>query len=1323
MSASSSYSFTYQGGGEDVVPKNFQTVVIHSSVQVIEARAFRNCNTLKSIIIPASVTSIETSAFCGCKLLERVQIPDSVVTIGDGAFYGCSSLMSIELPQGLEAIGSGAFYGCTCLTLVVIPRSITVIESYVFNGCTMLAKATIPDTVTSIGRNAFFRCRSLRSIVVPDSVTSIGEVAFSECSSIESLVIPPSVVSMGWGAFSRCFSLESVVISEGVSTIVWGAFADCTSLKSIDIAHSVHSICAYAFHGCAALASIRIPESVTDIDQNAFNGCASLETIVLPSNITCVSPYTFYGCSSLKSIVIPETVEVIGAYAFQGCVSLEQILIPNSVTTIGRNAFCRCASLTSCSIPFSITTIRELTFSQCTSLSSVDIPQSVNVIGESAFEGCSSLAAVTIPESVTTISWGVFAACASLATVSIPAFVATICNFAFAECENLMSVMIPDSLTSIGETAFEGCTSLALITIPQNVKMIGDLAFGECPLLEKGCALLSQDVVAWLRVRFNGLPTHAVCHRADVSRSTIASSIEKHPDSLRSLDSLGMTALHVLLLNDNVDADMVDELLQANPSGSQDIGPLGRYPLHLACIVPSVPLSVIKLLSGSYTKDGRLALTVGDINFDVPCTLAIRYNRSDEAVFHLYERYPVTSSSLGTDREKRRLLRICECYVEKLSKETRSSIGALDPLQRHGWVSFVGVAEVDSRLAKMCVRLIQEAPVEIVRTLAFFKDLNGRMAIENATTGIKIAMETKLLNLVPLEKLRREPLVVSPIKGVMASIEGKTAENCMGAVDFKSGSIIEHGRRIGEQRFRKLLKRFNINLNCGNEMDRKMAQETCVELCKDVLDNVQPRHFAVKFMRNAEQFRYRMDCGYNIKMDSGYQFGANYHFRHYIGRIVNEALKSFSVDDGRTDDATGIAMPLAVGNLDAALSTQPSSPIRLREFARQLTVAMAIAPSQCKKVLDFDVEVKSLAESSSQRPDLAVEADPELNSESRFTSKGLPLDVVSRLSRTDRRRFDNFVHLNDGGESDESSDVGQADASQATFFAVKTYLTEVVSYEEGDFNESDNQRRLPATTNVAFRIIRRFCPGVPKNCISPKLVRKVEAYVLKTKSYGDVEHVLTKKTVGKEDLLDFLAFLKDIDDDSATSSLRRVSRKLNGKAPWKSALKKCKMVQSQTPSDSGVVTKTKNGIPNGERKAPTKLSAFLRLVPSRARSFEPRLSLPSFLIHFLQPLQIGSMVPCFLVTSGPPRRWDQVRDPFMKPLFQLPSFNRLFWKEHLQLSLSSLPTWKPPHSPFQRPLFQLSSFQLRSWDDLFFHTSSQHQQVLLHLFNLLGFRQ
>ena len=93
---------------------------------------------------------------------------------------------------------------------------------------------------------------------------------------------------------------------------------------------------------------------------------------------------------------------------------------------------------------------------------------------------------------------------------------------------------------------------------------------------------------------------------------------------------------------------------------------------------------------------------------------------------------------------------------------------------------------------------------------------------------------------------------------------------------------------------------------------------------------------------------------------------------HSIGRIVSDALRSFIVHDGLNDDAKDTTALLAVGNLDLALSTQRStSPIRLRDFARLLTEAIAVASANSKEG-DSGIQCCS----QSRRPLLAFEAAP-----------------------------------------------------------------------------------------------------------------------------------------------------------------------------------------------------------------------------------------------------------------------------------------------------------------------------------------------------------
>ena len=234
-------------------------------------------------------------------------------------------------------------------------------------------------------------------------------------------------------------------------------------------------------------------------------------------------------------------------------------------------------------------------------LSSIAIPQSVTVIGEKVFSGCTSLASIVIPQSVTTIGEAAFQGCTSLASIVIPQGVTTIGKWTFLQCTSLASIVIPQSVATIEESAFADCTSLASIEIPQSVTTIGKDVFYGYLLLAKGAGAASKTkaVEEWLKTRFDGLTAHTVCYRSGVTREKITTYLDMNRDSVKAVDSLNSSAFHVLLMNEKVTLEMVDVLLKFHPDVVEDVGPLGMYPLHLACNNPRAPLGLLKLLSAT----------------------------------------------------------------------------------------------------------------------------------------------------------------------------------------------------------------------------------------------------------------------------------------------------------------------------------------------------------------------------------------------------------------------------------------------------------------------------------------------------------------------------------------------------------------------------------------------------------------------------------------------------------------------------------------------------------------------------------------------------
>ena len=557
-----------------------------------------------------------------------------------------------------------------------------------------------------------------------------------------------------------------------------------------------------------------IDPSVTTIEEKAFDGCTSLASIDIPEGVMSIDKRAFQGCTSLVSIVIPDSVMTIGDSAFEQCTSLASIVVPDSfIMTIGDRAFEQCTSLSSIVIPKGIASIGKYAFYGCTSLASIVIPDSVTTIGERAFQGCTSVPSIMIPDNVMTIGNGTFEQCTSLVLIVIPERVTTIGNYAFYGCTTLASTVIPDSVTAIGRSAFSGCTSLASIVIPDSTT-IGEYAFSGCIPLERWAAAASQGVPEWLKTRFDDRPLHKACYRSDITKEKITKCLD--PTSAKVLDSLELSALQVLLMNEKVTQEMVDVSLKAHPDAVKDAGPLlGMYPLHLASNNPRAPLEVFESLRNTHTKDGRLVLMVADENNYLPCALAIRNGRSDDIILHLFEYHAIQANNLRTNQGKERLKSIYGQYVQNLSNLPDDF--SFDPLQQHGWVSFVSGIEDRSKSSTKCARLIaKEWPIEVVRRLAYYKDLQGRIAIESATKQIRAALEKRLLFLGRFEIAKGPPLHKSPTSLLVKAIDRRAEVEYRKAFEMavkEEESPNKHGKFLGEKGFNILLDTLGIGGN------------------------------------------------------------------------------------------------------------------------------------------------------------------------------------------------------------------------------------------------------------------------------------------------------------------------------------------------------------------------------------------------------------------------------------------------------------------------------------------------------------------------------
>ena len=465
-------------------------------IKSIGAKAFDECNDLKSIMIPDGVECIEEGAFSNCFHLSNITVNENNLNYKsiDGNLYSKDGKILIQYTRYKQE------------ETFIIPKNVIRIGNSAFKNCYNLKKIKIPDNVLSIGQNAFEWCYGLESIEIPNSVTSIENFAFKNCEELREIEIPKNVTYIGYGAFSDCYYLTDITVSK-----------NNLNYKSIDgNLYSKDGKTLIQYTKGKKESSFVIPKSVTRIEANAFEGCYSLTNIVIPNSVASICSFAFYKCSSLTALNIPRGVTNIGSFAFYECKSLVDISISESVVNIEANAFEWCYMLTNITvdqnnlnyksidgnlytkdgkiliryaqnkketsfiIPDGVAKIEGNAFKGCNALTSIEIPKSVMIIGDSAFSGCNSLTSITLPDGVASIGDSAFDGCSSLVNITLPDGVASIGDSAFKGCSSLTNMILPNGVTSIGDSAFAGCSSLANITLQNGVKKIGSNAFNEC---------------------------------------------------------------------------------------------------------------------------------------------------------------------------------------------------------------------------------------------------------------------------------------------------------------------------------------------------------------------------------------------------------------------------------------------------------------------------------------------------------------------------------------------------------------------------------------------------------------------------------------------------------------------------------------------------------------------------------------------------------------------------------------------------------------------------------------------------------------------------
>lgn len=200
-----------------------------------------------SVYMPDSVTVIEAGAFRGCESLEKVRISSRLKRIGDCAFSQCSSLAKAALPESIDDIGEAVFLDCRSLA---DQEGFVIIHKCLFAYCGKARDVVIPEGVEVISAKAFENNGTITTVSFPSTLRRIGEYAFNMCQGLREIDIPGNVEWIERGAFFACTAVEKLRVREGVSYIDDIAFRYGSSLSRIWFPASLREIGVNAIADC-----------------------------------------------------------------------------------------------------------------------------------------------------------------------------------------------------------------------------------------------------------------------------------------------------------------------------------------------------------------------------------------------------------------------------------------------------------------------------------------------------------------------------------------------------------------------------------------------------------------------------------------------------------------------------------------------------------------------------------------------------------------------------------------------------------------------------------------------------------------------------------------------------------------------------------------------------------------------------------------------------------------------------------------------------------------------------------------------------------------
>jgi hypothetical protein len=516
--------------GALLIPEEFfkdasiTSIILPSSVTIIEDSAFENCTNLTSIIL-TNVSTLGAYVFKDCEKLESVTIPNAINGVSTnngklsvGIFYNCSALTSVSIPNvnGFlqDANVSAAFYGCSSLEDVSFLSSFTgEIYEQAFYGCSSIKNIDISSSsITGISANAFTNCVGLTHLTM-GNISTIGADAFNQTGLVSVRIkgtggIFSSGTELAVGIFPDTTTIYIDANVEDADVVLanytyssseprvtfsmldgFAAGTNTLGMVALSTSYILESPVAPEFDGYmfvdwfVGTTKVEFPYSITSettLSAKYYNlDIGSIEDSNLESlgedSGYILNSYTStdeicYIPSVFISNNVSKDITAINLDIFSGTNVIE-LLIPEGVTTLSGSLFG--SSITYIYIPSSVT---EITDNDAFTNTNIDIEwaEDSNLVTAycSAFTGT-----IWYSEAETKADTGYY-------NRFIVAGRLAIAYYSSSTASVNASITVPSQVIKLNDNLFAGATYLITVTLNDNLQIIGTDCFSGATNLE-----------------------------------------------------------------------------------------------------------------------------------------------------------------------------------------------------------------------------------------------------------------------------------------------------------------------------------------------------------------------------------------------------------------------------------------------------------------------------------------------------------------------------------------------------------------------------------------------------------------------------------------------------------------------------------------------------------------------------------------------------------------------------------------------------------------------------------------------------------------------